>query len=640
MKKKFKGFAAAVLVGSQLAAMSTSVSANDEENDPWEQVPEILENIEEPSFPDAEFDVTEYGADNEGEEKSTDAINEAIQEANDEGGGRVVIPEGTYLTGAIHLEDNINLHIEEGAEVKFSQDPEDYLPVVKTRWEGVELYNYSPLIYAYEKENIAITGEGKLNGQADDENWWPWKGKTEYGWEEGEPHQAETRDQLFQWAEDGVDVEDRRFDDPEDSLLRPSFIQPYESENILIQGVEIVDSPMWFIHPVLSENVTIDNVTVVGHGPNNDGANPESSKNVLIKDSYFDTGDDCIAIKSGRNADGRRIDVSSENIVIQGNEMRDGHGGVVIGSEMTGGAKNVFAEDNSMDSPNLDRVLRIKTNSIRGGVVENIYLRNNTVDEVGGEVVRVNMQYEEGDAGDYTPIVRNIEVDNLHSQGGNYGIYIRAYDRAPVQNLKIKDSSFDNVETPTLIENVENMELTNFTINGESYDNTPPETDIDISGETLPNGYYVNEPNVTLSASDEDGIERIEYREGNDDSWKTYTEPFTIDSSGETEIQYRAFDNTDNRETVQAASVNIVDMPNEMQTLKDIIEDSDINPKGIKNSLAVRIENAERSYKNGKIEQGTEKLEKIKSFVENKKSDHVPNAVKKDINQSIDSIIN
>lgn len=463
-----------VLILSLTLIMQFTISpvAQAEESSVWEdQLPKILDKIKKPTFPDKEFFVDDYGAVADGKTKSTEAFNEAIQAAHEAGGGRVVVPEGTYLTGAIHLKSNVNLHVKKGATIKFSQDPKDYLPLVKTRWEGVELYNYSPLIYAHEEENIAITGEGTLDGQADNENWWPWKGKSEYGWEEGEPHQAEARNKLFQMAEDGVPVEERRFG--EGSYLRPSFIQPYESQNILIQGVKLIDSPMWFINPVLSENVTIEDVTVVGHGPNNDGANPESSKNVLIKDSHFDTGDDCIAIKSGRNADGRRINVPSENIVIQGNEMRDGHGGVVIGSEMTGGARNIFAEDNSMDSPNLDRVLRIKTNSVRGGIVENVYLRNNTVSEVGGEVIRINMFYEEGDAGEYTPIVRNIEVDNLHSNGGNYGIYIRAYDRSPVQNLKITNSSFNNVKTPTLIENVENMILSNFTINGEYYDNKP-----------------------------------------------------------------------------------------------------------------------------------------------------------------------
>lgn len=632
MKKILSVLALTVLLITQFSISPSAVQA--EEASVWDtKLPEILENIEKPTFPDQDFSVIDYGADQTGENKSTDAINDAIIAANEAGGGRVVIPEGTYLTGAIHLKSNVNLHVEEGAVVNFSQDPADYLPLVKTRWEGVELYNYSPLIYAYEQENIAVTGEGILDGQGDNENWWPWKGKTEYGWEEGEPRQKEARDKLFQMAEDGVPVEERRFG--EGSYLRPSFIQPYESENILIEGVTLKDSPMWFINPVLSENVTIEGITVEGLGPNNDGANPESSKNVLIKDSYFNTGDDCIAIKSGRNADGRRINVPSENIVIQNNTMIEGHGGVVIGSEMTGGARNIFAEGNQMDSPNLDRVLRIKTNSIRGGIVENVYLRNNTVNEVGGEVIRINMQYEEGDAGDYTPIIRNIEVDGLHSNGGDYGIYIRAYDRAPVQNLKITNSSFENVETPTWIENVENMVLDNFTINGESYDNTPPETTAAVNGEVLTNGTFLNEAEVTLTSEDEDGIEKIQYRLGNGD-WLTYEEPIVVDQEGKTEIQYQAFDNTDNRDSVQSVSVNVL---NTTQGLKTLIEDSDINPDGIKNSILSKVETAEHHFEKGNIKQAEKHLEKIKEFVNKKKDNQISDAVKEDIKKAIDSVM-
>ncbi|WP_413062883.1 glycoside hydrolase family 28 protein [Siminovitchia sp. 179-K 8D1 HS] len=611
------------------------ITSNAQEVSVWDsELPKILENIKKPVFPDRDFYIDDFGAVNDGLTKSTEAINQAISKAHEAGGGRVVVPKGTYLTGAIYLKSNVNLYLEEGAVLKFSQDPKDYLPLVKTRWEGVELYNYSPLIYSFGEENIAISGKGTLDGQADNEHWWPWKGKTEYGWKKGEPHQAEARDQLFQMAEDGVPVEDRKFG--EGSYLRPSFIQPYESKNILIEGVTLIDSPMWFINPVLSENVTIEDVTVIGHGPNNDGADPESSKNVLIKNSHFDTGDDCIAIKSGRNADGRRINVPSENIVIQGNEMRDGHGGVVIGSEMTGGVRNVFAEDNSMDSPNLDRVLRIKTNSVRGGFAENIYLRNNTVNEVGGEVIRIDMLYEEGDAGNYTPTVRNIEVDNLHSHGGNYGIFIRAYDRAPVQNLKITNSSFNNVKTPTLINHVENMVLSNFTINGKSYDNMPPKTTAEINGERLSDGTYLNKAEVELAAEDENGIAKIEYRLA-DGPWIEYSDPFIIKQAGETKIEYRAIDQTGNREPVKTLTINIINT--DIKGLKKYVEGSDIQPSGIKNAIEKKIENAARDFEKGNIEQGNNKLNNLLHFISNQNEEHISEAIKNDLVKMIQSVM-
>lgn len=217
------------------------------------------ESDREADFPDRDFLVTDYGAKPDGKTDATQAFKEAIEAAHDAGGGRVVVPAGTYTTGAIHLKSNVNLHITKDATIKFSQDPKKYLPLVRTRWEGVELYNYSPLIYAYDQENIAITGEGTLDGQADHEHWWPWKGKKEFGWKEGQPHQAAGRDLLFEMAEKNVPVEERRFG--EGYYLRPNFIQPVKSKNVLIEGVHIVDSPMWNIHPVLSENIIIDHVS-------------------------------------------------------------------------------------------------------------------------------------------------------------------------------------------------------------------------------------------------------------------------------------------------------------------------------------------------------------------------------------------
>ncbi|WP_374989054.1 glycoside hydrolase family 28 protein [Priestia megaterium] len=429
-----------------------------------EKITAVKEQIQPPSFPNRTFNVKRYGAAGNGKSDSTAAFKKAIEAANKAGGGRVVVPPGTYVTGAIYLKSNVNLHIMKKATIKFSQNPEKYLPAVLTRWEGVELYNYSPLIYAYNEKNIAITGEGTLDGQGDNEHWWPWKGKKEFGWKEGEPNQQQDRDLLFKMAEEKVPVKERVFG--KEHYLRPSFIQPYHSKNIMIKGVTILNSPMWQINPVLSEHILIDDVKIIGLGPNNDGVDPESSKNVLIKDSYFDNGDDCIAIKSGRNADGRRINVPSENIIIEGNEMKDGHGGVVIGSEISGSVQNVFAQHNVMDSPNLDRALRIKTNSVRGGTIEDIHFSNNTVKSVGSEVIQIDMYYEEGDTGNFTPVVRNINIENLQSNGGKYGLWIRAYERSPVTNLTIRHSNFQHVATPLLMENVKDPVFEELCING------------------------------------------------------------------------------------------------------------------------------------------------------------------------------
>jgi len=418
----------------------------------WEQVGEILSRIKAPQFPDRDFNITDYGAVADNEKDCTNAFRRAISAAHEAGGGRVVVPAGSFVTGPIHLKSNVNLHVSNGAVINFFTDPGKYMPVVYSRFEGTECMNYSPLVYAYEQENIAITGKGILDGRASNENWWKWKRS-----------QSGDVDALRNQGEKGEPVSKRIFGTGKQ--LRPNMIQPYKCKNILIEGVTIKNSPMWHIHPVLSTNITVRNVKVIGHGPNNDGCNPESCKDVLIENCYFDTGDDCIAIKSGRNNDGRRVNMPSENIIIRNCQMKDGHGGVVIGSEMTGGARNVFAENCTMDSPNLDRALRIKTNSVRGGTVENVYMRNVKIGQVAEAVLKINFQYGEGDAGDFTPIVRNINMENVTSGKSKYALSISGYERSPITGIHLKNCTFDNVEKSNILVGVENIDFDNVKIN-------------------------------------------------------------------------------------------------------------------------------------------------------------------------------
>jgi polygalacturonase len=431
----------------------------------WQQLPPILEQIISPVFPNADFVITDYGAQGDGETDCTEAFQKAIQICAAAGGGRVIVPPGIYLTGAIHLKSNVNLHLTPAATILFSQDENKYLPVVYTRFEGVECYNYSGLIYAYQQENIAITGAGTLDGQAGVDNWWAWKGNIEYGWEKGEPNGRNDIARLYQMSEDNIPVQQRIFG--KGFYLRPNFIQTYQCKNVLIDSITIKRSPMWVIHPVLCENVTVQNVKVISHGPNNDGCNPESSRNIWIKNCYFDTGDDCIAIKSGRNSDGRRINVPSEYIIVQRCIMKDGHGGVVIGSEMSGSVRNIFVEDCQMDSPNLDRAIRIKTNSLRGGIVEKIYVRNLTVGEVREAVISVNFNYGEGDVGNFTPTVRNIYLYNVSSRKSKYAILLEGYERSPIANLMLENCSFNGVNDGNSLNHYENLTMTNVYINGE-----------------------------------------------------------------------------------------------------------------------------------------------------------------------------
>ena len=425
----------------------------------------IISRIKTPAFPEYEFNILDYGAKADGNTDCTEAINNAIKQCSEKGGGKVVVPAGIFLTGAIHLEDNVNLYISDGGVLKFSTDPQKYLPLVFTRWEGVECMNYSPLIYAFGKKNIAVTGSGILDGQGSEEDWWPWKGLAEHGWKEGMPEQSAGRTRLFTMAENNVSPEKRIMG--EGSYLRPPFIQFYKCSNILIEGVTIKNAPFWFIHPVLSENVIITNVKINGAGPNNDGCDPESSKEVFITGCEFNNGDDCIAIKSGRGTDGRRVNEACENIVIEDCLMKDGHGGVVIGSEAAGGIRNVYVNNCEMNSPNLQRALRIKSNSLRGGVIENIYLNNIKVNEVSQEVILIDCFYEQENSGKYLPDIRNINIENVTSEKSKYAVWVKAFKEMPVRGLFTKNCRFNNVEKKNVLENTEQFKTENVYINGE-----------------------------------------------------------------------------------------------------------------------------------------------------------------------------
>jgi len=420
----------------------------------WGQADKILSNIKTPQFPTKDFTITDYGAVGDGKINCTHAINKAITAANEAGGGRVIVPPGTFLTGAIYLKSNVNLYISQDAILKFSTDPNQYLPAVFTRWEGVECMNYSPLIYAYKEKNIAITGKGTLDGQGSEDNWWKWRKEL----------QRQDRQELFAQGQEGVPVEQRLYGG---KYLRPTMIEPCKCENVLIEGITILNGSFWHIHPVLSQNITVRNVRVDGLGPNNDGCDPESCKDVLIEGCCFNTGDDCIAIKSGRNNDARRVNVPSENIIIRNCIMKAGHASVAVGSEITGGARNIFVEKCAMDDPNLDRAIRLKTNSVRGGFIENVYVRNVTIGQVKEAVLLIDFFYPDVEKGNCKPIVRNINMENITSRKSQYALFLRGFDDAPITDVRLKNCTLDNVTNPDVISNVKNLILENVKINGK-----------------------------------------------------------------------------------------------------------------------------------------------------------------------------
>jgi polygalacturonase len=460
-RRFFLGAGAATVAVARRARADVLSSA-----DAWQRAADIVRNMKPPTFPGRVFDVTKYGAIGDGRTLATRAIAQAIDACTAAGGGRVVVPAGTFLTGAVHLRSNVNLHVEAGATLLFDTNPANY-PLVFTRWEGMELMNYSPLVYARKQKNIAITGPGTLDGQGSAEHWWPWKGKwdgtTKYGYEEGMPDQRPARARLFQLAEDGVPVEKRVFGDG--SMLRPPFIQPYDCENVLIEGVTLRNSPFWNIHPVLCKNITLRGVTVYGHGPNNDGCDPESVDHMLIENCSFDTGDDCIAVNSGRNADGRRLHTPSQNIVIRNCRMKEGHGGVVVGSQISGGARFVFAENCQMDSPDLWYAIRFKNNALRGGLLENFYYRDLEVGRVGKAAITCDFNYEEGPDGPFTPKLRNVVVERLHVKNAIRVLDSQGLPKAPVGDLTLRDCSFEGVSQPSIVKYTREVTLEKVRVN-------------------------------------------------------------------------------------------------------------------------------------------------------------------------------
>ena len=413
-----------------------------------EEYKRIEQSIKAPTFPEKDFLITKYGAKTTNSAaQNQKAINKAIAACSKKGGGRVIVPSGTFVTGAITLLSHVNLVVEKDAVLKFAFEPDLY-PIVPTRWEGIDCRNLSPCIYAYKQTDIAVTGEGTIDGSGANDTWWPWNGNPRFGFKEGMISQrGGSRARLLKNAEDGVPMDQRIF--TKEDGLRPQLINFYLCENILMENLTLLNSPFWVIHPLLSKNITVRGMKIINDGPNGDGCDPESCDGVLIENCFFNTGDDCIAIKSGRNNDGRLWDKPSENIIIRNCEMKNGHGGVVIGSEISGGCRNVYAENNVMDSPELERVVRIKTNTCRGGVIENINARNIKVGVCKESVLKINLDYEPKEicCRGFVPTVRNVNIENITCEKSKYGVQIIALDSVcNVYDINVKDCHFNGVK--------------------------------------------------------------------------------------------------------------------------------------------------------------------------------------------------
>ncbi len=399
-----------------------------------------------PVFPKRDFVVTEFGATTDGKTKISVAIEKAIAACHDAGGGRVVIPAGKWLTGKVHLKSNVNLHLAKDSVLSFSDDPNDYLPAVQSSWEGMECFNYSPLVYAFNCTNVAITGEGKLEAMMD--TWSKWFARP--------PAHLEASKELYRMASTDVPVEQRQMSVGENHM-RPQFIQFNRCHNVLIEDVRIRNSPFWTIHLMLCESVVVRRVDIWAHGHNNDGIDPEMTRNLLVEDCIFDQGDDAIAIKAGRNRDGWRLDTPTENVVIRNCTVKQGHQLLAIGSELSGGIRNVYVHDckfaNGAKNPP-QNLLFIKTNRRRGGFVENIHFENIEAKAVKFSVlgIETDVLYQWKDLVptyvERLTTIRGIHVRNVTVEETGTPFRILGDPDKPVEDVSLENISIGHARGP------------------------------------------------------------------------------------------------------------------------------------------------------------------------------------------------
>lgn len=386
------------------------------------------------------FLITEFGADQQDQARTSAAIAAAIGAASAWGSGVVVVPPGTWPTGPVHLRSNVNLHLEKGATLLFSAKPEDYLPPVITTWEGLECLNYSPLVYAYECVNVALTGGGTLRARLD--VWQAWYARPKA--------HMDALVALYRSADALRPVSGRDMTRGQ-ANLRPQFVQFNRCRHVLVEDVRIVDSPFWVLHPYLCRDVVIRRVDIRAHGHNNDGVDPEMSENVLIDDCVFDQGDDAVSVKSGRDRDAWRLGTPSRNIVMRNCRVKNGHQMMAIGSELSGGIENVFVDNCHFDDAGprartaIMNLLYVKTNERRGGYVRNIYMNNVSATRITGGIlcVETDVLYQwrrlmPTNERRLTPIA-GLHVSNVQVAEAQFVCQIKGQAELPVHDVSLRD---------------------------------------------------------------------------------------------------------------------------------------------------------------------------------------------------------
>ena len=417
---------------------------------------QIIENIVRTSFPDKVWKVQLDESAN-----MQQALQQAIDSCSYYGGGVVDVAPGMYaLNGPLKLKSNVNLHLQEGAYLQFSGRSKDFLPVVLTRWEGTELYGHSPMIYAYHATNIAITGKGTIDAQA---------GLEFATWG---PKEANDRDRLREMGDKLTPVQERIFG--EGTILRPSFVQFYGCSRILVEDVTLKDSPFWTIHPVFCDNVIVRGVTIDSHFPNNDGCDPESTSNVLIENCTFRTGDDAVAIKAGRDTDGRATGRPSENIVVRNCSFFSECNGLCIGSEMSGGASNVYMEN--VEIGTVKNAIYFKSNKDRGGYIRNVVVNNIKVERAKGAILRFETNYFGYRGGNYQTIYEDFRITNVVAkEADNYAVFMEGNDDQNINDIVIENFTVEKARQACHLLNTADVRFVNTLINGEKIEEEQPE---------------------------------------------------------------------------------------------------------------------------------------------------------------------
>ncbi len=420
---------------------------------------QIVDNIALTAFPDREVRVAPLG---DSLQCAKQMLQHAIDSCSLMGGGKVVVESGFYrLNGSLHLKSDVNLHLQENAYLQFSGESKDFLPVVMTRWEGTELYGHSPMIYAYHANNIAITGKGTIDAQG---------GKEFAEWSYRE---APDRDRLREMGDKLTPIQERIFG--EGTILRPSCIQPFGCSRILFEGITIKDSPFWTIHPVYCDNVIVRGVTIDSHFPNNDGCDPESTTNVLIENCIFRTGDDAVAIKAGRDTDGRNIGRASKNIVIRNCVFHSECNGLCIGSEMSGGVENVYMSNITIGT--VKNALYFKSNRDRGGYIRNVVVENIDIERALGAILRFETNYFGFRGGNHQAKYEHFRISNVHANtADHYAVFMDGNEEKKIDDILIKNFVVENAQHPYYLMNTDKVTFKNSMINGTPVPETPEES--------------------------------------------------------------------------------------------------------------------------------------------------------------------